>query len=182
MGARAYVLIDEFEPLDGDSVVEIGSERGEGSTAYFRKYCEDKHLPFYSVDVDPLIENVIKSDGAEWLEAFEGTIGFAYLDNFDYIFEHIAGKEWVQRQIENYAKRGVTMNNENSERAHLEQAKHIARLSRIGTVVIFDDTWFDNGYHGKGAKAVPYLLGKGFQLVNEVDSIPESYVQLRRIQ
>lgn len=182
MGARAYILIDSWKPLKDDVVIEIGSERGEGSTEYLKNYCNDNDLDFYSVDINPSIDGVIKADGATWLKSFQGTIGFAYLDNFDYIFDHIKDEDWVKEQIRDYKSLGIDMNNDNSENAHLEQAKLVHKNSRIGTEILFDDTWMQaDKYYGKGAKALDFLKNNGYE-VNYIGYDYKGYAHTRRVK
>ena len=95
MGARAYKILNCYSIfLDkGQNIVEIGSERGEGSTKYFHQICQEKGYNFYTVDIDPksyknaysiVGERAQLNDGKEFLIAFSGKISFAYLDNFDW--------------------------------------------------------------------------------------------------
>lgn len=167
MGAKAYRMIEHWHWQPGDAVVEVGSDRGDGSTSFLSAFCADRQLDFFSIDIDPVNEPMILDNGEAWLRRFDGVIGFAYLDNFDYVFDSIAGMKFVARQIERYAELGLEMTNEASERAHLAQSMEVLRCSRPGTQVLFDDTWLeDDGWHGKGARAVPFLLSNGFGLVN----------------
>lgn len=179
MGARAYNLINLCQFKKGETAIEIGSERGEGSTEYLKEYCTDRNIPFYSVDIDPQVEGVIKSDGADWLRSFNNPIKYAYLDNFDYIFKDVEKEWWIKDQVEHYKKLGVEMTNENSEKAHLEQARLIHDLSVYNALIVIDDTW--GSYEGKGARAVPFLLKNGWRIINEVGNNELSYVALRRI-
>ena len=79
------------------SFVEIGSDRGEGSTAYLSQFAERTGRDFFSVDFAPEgVANARRVCGAcayqglgeEFLQnAFStvskfGTISFAYLDNY----------------------------------------------------------------------------------------------------
>ena len=186
MGARAYTLIAEVDFQPGEVAVEIGSERGEGSTAYLRQHCAEREVEFFSVDIDPQVEGVIQSDGATWLHGFDRfalLVKFAYLDNFDYVFPSIVGQPWVQDQIEGYLKFQIEMTNENSEQAHLDQAIEVNRLSVPGTMVVIDDTWVEHGvWYGKGATAVPYLQSAGFRVLDGFDGLPpeSSCVALQR--
>lgn len=181
MGARAYTLIEEFAFEPEDTVIEIGSERGEGSTNYFSEFCKANDIEFHSVDIDPHNNIAERAKGEEWLAKYNKQIGFAYLDNFDYIFDSIIGKDWVEEQIKGYKKFGMVMNNKNSELAHFLQAKEVLRLSRVGTEILFDDTWLDGVYRGKGATAVPYLLDNGFTVVSTGGKEHKGYVLVRRI-
>lgn len=85
--------------LDGNSViVEIGSERGEGSTAYFAQLAKKHNVEFHTVDIldhskDKVNDTNITwhvADGATWCRdeypKINKKISVMYLDNFDYIF------------------------------------------------------------------------------------------------
>jgi hypothetical protein len=48
-------------------------------------------------------------------------IMFLYLDNFDFIYDHLVGL--VDNQISTYKNLGVTMNNKNSKLVHLKQTQ-----------------------------------------------------------
>lgn len=181
MGARAYDLIRTCTFKASEVAVEIGAERGEGSSYYLKGYCDALNVPFFSVDIEPQPAFAIQSDGTAYLKQMRAPIKFAYLDNFDYIFPEIEGKSWVQDQISHYKTLGYEMNNENSITAHLDQAVEVARLSVPGTLVVLDDTWQENGgFYGKGAKAVPFLLNQGWKLFKTEGKTFKSFTALRR--
>ena len=58
MGAGAFGYINQFIAwLAANNpgnlcVVEIGSERGEGSTRHFATFCAQNNMAFYTVDMD----------------------------------------------------------------------------------------------------------------------------------
>lgn len=111
--------------LDADSViVEIGSERGEGSTAYFSKLAQSYGVPFHTVDIlDHAQQKVADStinwhvcDGATWCRneypKINKKISVLYLDNFDLVynpgtihnplwtrdlFDRIRGESWPEQ-------------------------------------------------------------------------------------
>ena len=111
-------------------------------------------------------------------------ICFAYLDNFDYIPPDSEDEQWITdmkvRYIEEY---GIELTNENSANVHLEQTKLIHERSGEKCYILFDDTWdiksartFEgwvtpensyDGWYGKGAKAVPWLLSNGWSLIEK---------------
>jgi hypothetical protein len=126
MGAQAYGLIEDIPFLPGECVVELGSERGEGSTYYFVEYCGGRGIPFYTVDPD-------KNDGyttasqiarchaycmtgeqflAEVFPSFGLKIKFAYLDNFDWAWESWGENhpmiEYLQSLYGNFASNSAT--------------------------------------------------------------------------
>ena len=86
----------------------------------------------------------------------------AYLDAFD-----IAHGRHSQYRRDRY--REILSTEITDEGAHeMHRACAEALVTRIvpGGLVVIDDTWRDrDGYHGKGATAVPLLLQRGFRIV-----------------
>lgn len=187
MGARSYVLIDKYcaEFKENEVVLEIGSSRGEGSTEYFAEFCRKRNVPFYSVDFEPSAYNRAKATqgtiayqctGEHFLEnifpkldlnGLDLKIRFAYLDNFDWIWNGGESSQFYKNQINLYKKYNLVMNNENSQSAHLEQSILIDKYSADNCLILFDDTWqtMDGGFSGKGGKAVSTLLGMGYKII-----------------
>ena len=181
MGARAYKIIEQLSQYITNDIVEIGSERGEGSTLYFKSFSKDKNN-FYTVDFDNTIyknaKNIVGANayhmtGEKFLEEeypkLSGKISFAYLDNFDYIFPEIEGRNFIRKQIEQYKEYGVQMNNDNSKLAHLNQAKLIDKYAADACFILFDDTYIDHTgeYSGKGGTAIMWLLENGWKIMNK---------------
>jgi hypothetical protein len=183
MGDRAYQIIENYvDQLEG-AVIEIGAENpreycadgfGEGSTRFFAAACKPRGLPFYSIDIDEAaydqvrqIEGVtaFRMKGEDFLDRefpqFGQKIAFAYLDNFDWVVDD--GKIF-----DIYAKEGMFANNENSLKAHLDQAIRVVEHAADRCIILFDDTWpaADRSFTGKGGTAVPYLLEHGFSLLH----------------
>jgi hypothetical protein len=189
MGARAYNLINEvIEHYKEGIVLEIGMERGEGSTTFFNHFCQIKGIEFYSVDFDPNTFQIVKEMKLDWtvpicmsgekflFEYFpelKKKIFFAYLDNFDYIFPHIRGHEQIIKQQSRYKEFGFEMdeNNHNSHRAHLIQAFLIdLDFAAEPCYFLLDDTWRKGDvWYGKGATAVPYLLSRNYKIISKPD-------------
>lgn len=193
MGASMYKVIEmlEFEP--NECVVEIGSEHGEGSTAFLSEFCLGRNIPFFSVDVDPVVFVQIvripgvlpfNMTGEHFLEYtfsyFGQKIKFAYLDNFDWIWS-----SWpkdhplILEETVIYNNIDMVLSNENSQKAHLTQAMLIDKFAADRCVIVLDDTWLktDGTFDGKGGTAVPWLLANGYHLVHEpkaFDGDPDS--------
>lgn len=181
MGAEAYDLIARADFWPGTCAVEIGGERGEGSTSYLSAYCDFIGVPFYSVDIDPHHERTQRGDGETFLRGLLEPVAFCYLDNFDYVFASIEGKPWVDDQRARYAEFGLEMNNRASEIAHLRQAQALHVIAIPGCLVVIDDTWADlDGYHGKGARAVPWLIRHGWHVERADGDQWDGYFALRR--
>jgi hypothetical protein len=191
MGAKAFQLIKlpeikaRLKKLKG-SIVEIGSDRGEKSTQFLNDFAKKHDLDFFTVDIDDEIyknavnicgDKAYQMTGELFLSQYfpkNKKIGFAYLDNFDFIYEEIIGSKVVLGQIENYKKYGIEMNNENSKQTHLEQTKLIAEnYADDYCVILFDDTYLNkNGdLDGKGHYAVEYLLENGWIVIEDNLSI-----------
>ena len=188
-------FIDNSEKMDGD-IIEIGAERevvvnnekvadGEGSTRYLKSFAKQNSLNFYSVDFDENVynsnkatmgENIFHMKGEDFLEkvypnldSSSGKICFAYLDNFDYIFPEIEGRDFINEQISLYKKYGVEMNNDNSKLAHLKQSKLVHKYKSNNCFILFDDTYINHKgeYSGKGGTSIPWLLDRGWKILNE---------------
>ena len=137
----------------GQNVIEIGSERGEGSTRFFYDICKKRQLNFHTVDFDPNIFQDAKSiagdaahlqDGAEFLQSFQGPISFAYLDNFDWDWGGMEAQ--ISLQTQRYSELGQQLNNDNSQNAHLEQAQLIESKADDPCLILFDDTYLDSEF------------------------------------
>lgn len=177
---RAMQLMDE---RNAQVVVETGTSRGGttnfegdgGSTIIFGDWAYDRNRQFYSVDInpesvrgakealDPNNKNVtvVCQDSLEFLANFPHKIDFLYLDSFDYDLK----------------------NPTPSQEHHLKEV--IAAYPHLTpqTVIMIDDcnAWYLPG-GGKGGKAIPYLVGQGWKVINNnyqvilvrEDSIPSN--------
>lgn len=189
MGARAYRYLSLYEPAPG-CLIEIGSERGEGSTEFLAAYAELHSLRFYTTDIDPdayeaakrLTDGASLGSGEDMLIHLDGPISVAYMDGFDWIPRHHESEPWIADQRARYTQLGFELNNEICQQTHLREAQLIAKRATNRCVVIVDDTWTEANWTGKGGLAVPYLLDHGFTVV--IDDQPEGnslgYVVLRR--
>ena len=189
MGACAYDLVvdffahEKFADASNCCALEIGSERGEGSTFFLHQFFARRGVPFYSVDFEKSAyqqAHAICSGGAylmsgeeflaEVFPSFGRRVIFAYLDNFDWIYKSWGKKtadKIISRQAPSYRRQGMTLSNQNSMKAHLAQSKLLCHHASPECIVLCDDTWPlpDSGYSGKGGLAVPYLLGEGFRVL-----------------
>lgn len=180
---KAYRLADKYGPYPPGIAVEVGSERGEGSTAYLAQYFEKvNNVGFFSVDfedeahlraVEIIGARAYHMMGETFLSSHApgfGKICFAYLDNYDWWFG-VGGtlEQCLSDQIALYAEHGLVLNNLESVLSHLRQAKAIAANAHEKCVVIFDDTkpTPDGNYWGKGGAGVPYLLTEGFEIAEQ---------------
>jgi hypothetical protein len=179
MGTKPYIKLENIDLISNDNniVVEIGSERGEGSSVWLYEWAKKHNIEFYSIDVEhrmreqnyPEINWVITSSGSNWckntLPGLNKKIKVLYLDNFDWIWdpENIPG--WIQAFLDSYAQRGVTMNNQNSQEEHRLQVECCLPYLDEQSVVIMDDTFYTNNqWDGKCATAIPLLIENGFKM------------------
>ena len=185
MGIIRYNLIDNYD-LQG-SVVEIGTDRAEGSTGYLSQACKVAGLKFYTVDFDLAIEdqpdaNQFRMTGEEFFAKhfpMDEKICFAYLDGFDWTWEQPPHRgdyipPYIPKQIARYKEYGLEMNNENSQQSHLILTKAVAKHAAKKCVILFDDTFVvnadgerghgrdENWFSGKGGTAVPWLVEQGW--------------------
>jgi hypothetical protein len=208
MGAKKYTYVKTLIPTidtyksEGACIVEIGSERGEGSTSFLANFAKIHEIPFYTVDFDPAqyatADAICRKMDDPNIRAFcmkgedfftnvfpslNNTIAFLYLDNFDFIYDHLVGH--VDHQISAYQALGVTMNNRNSKRAHLKQTQLAEPFMHPLGFILCDDT-FRRGpeWDGKCAYAIPYLLSREWQIVESDpgSSAPDNgYAVLQRV-
>ena len=186
MGMQPYRLLENnFLNLKCSAnhiVLEIGSERGSGSSEWLYNWAKLRNMDFHSVDVTNWAINTIKNpkinfhvaqSGSEWcknmLPLLNKKIKILYLDNFDWICEEwkLNPPDWVSAQISGYASRGVVMNNENSQNEHLLQTQYCLPYMDEESIVIVDDTYYDlatNTWSGKCAKVMPLLENNGYKL------------------
>lgn len=168
MGAKAYKLIDKM-PING-TIVEIGGDRGEGSTQYLFDIAGKKKTSFYTVDMSArccrklkqITDNVWNFLGEDFLQheypkITSRPIGFAYLDNFDLVTNNRIDLRDRRRA---YRKYGLIMDdsNLNSKISHLKQALLVDKYSVPGTYIMVDDTWLtQDGWEGKGGLVASIL-------------------------
>jgi hypothetical protein len=163
-------------------IVEIGSDRWEGSSAYFADLANTHSMKFISVDLDEearrrvrrtinpdheAIAQFIHAEGNKWSAEYqESPIKVLYLDNFDWDWRTDRQQSMIQDQVRWYQARGIVMNNLNCQTAHLTQMINLFPHMSAQSIVCVDDTYEYNGvFIGKGGAVVPYLLGQGFGML-----------------
>lgn len=182
MGAGAFRIIEKYQKYLNGDIVEIGSERGEGSTSFFHQFAQAKNLNFYSVDMEHnsyqnafniIGDNAYHMRGEDFLmndySKKQAKITFLYLDNFDFIYPYIAQKPFIQEQIAAYKRNGLEMNNDNSKKAHFDQMQLVLNNFLADfCYILFDDTYINDYGHfdGKGGTCVPALLRKGWVMAD----------------
>lgn len=179
MGSRPYTKLENIELSTNDNniVVEIGSENGDGSSLWLYDWATKHNIEFYSVDVEHRMREktysqinwIVASSGSDWcknvLPGLNKTIKVLYLDNFDWIWDENDLVPEMKIQIENYAKRGIVMNNQNCQEEHRLQIEYCLPYLDKQSVVIMDDTFYNNNmWDGKCAKVIPLLIENGFKI------------------
>lgn len=177
-----YREIGRFLPdtIDGDHVfVEIGSDRGEGSTKYLDDLAAAHDTRLITVDISTRASQHLASScantefviaqGSEWSREFaqRGTrISVLYLDNFDYIWDVHRISPAIRQQIFRYESSGLRMDNQNCQVEHLRQMINLAPALHPQATVAFDDTYCVNDcWIGKCGPAVVYMKTLGWRVV-----------------
>lgn len=160
---------------EGDIILEIGSDRHEGSTEYFAALGPEFHTVDIIDDAQRRLAGTPNINfhigfGSEWCEhelpKLDKKIGLVYLDNFDYIWDvDEIGNPHIEKQKQQYADMGIIMDNTNCQIEHLRQTMLIYPFLTERAVVVYDDTYTRNGcWIGKGGASVTWLLAQGFRI------------------
>ena len=189
--AKFYREAEKYlDQIDPGAWVEIGVDRGEGSTSWLCNMAEKQGSNFYAVDIDPDQINRIKTNlwdtdqlpahvntavsaGETFLENFSShynePVSLVYLDNFDWNYWVGLEEPWVLDIMAKYRDKFDTeMTNLNSQISHLRQAMALIPLFAPKSLVICDDTWLvpkQGIFSGKCSAAIPLLMGVGFSLL-----------------
>ena len=179
---RVYQHIGSYiDPNTNGVFVEIGSDRGEGSTQWLDALAADHNTKLITVDTSskaksrweeqlPSTEFVVQT-GSEWADNFYRTgtgISVLYLDNFDYIWDINEIRPAIKLQMAEYAAQGVAMTNQACQTEHLKQLMSLYPCLTQNAVVAFDDTYcYNDCWIGKCGPGVVYLLAKGWTVVHQ---------------
>ena len=179
---RVYQHIGNYLESNTTGVfVEIGSDRGEGSTAWLDALAKDHNTKLITVDISPKAKGHLESQlpdtefvvqsGSDWADDFyESGQGIAvlYLDNFDYIWDINEVRPAIKLQMADYANRGIPMTNQACQIEHLKQLMLLYPCLVQDAVVAFDDTYcYNDCWIGKCGPAVVYLLACGWEVVHQ---------------
>jgi hypothetical protein len=158
--------------------VEIGSDRGEGSTLELDRLAGLHSVRLTTVDILPNAQahlsqqlpctDFVIASGSAWASSYQGpAISCLYLDNFDYIWDiNEVGHKPTLIQMAEYADRGLVMSNQNSQIEHMAQMVALYPHLAPGAVVMFDDTYQVNDcWIGKCGPAVVFLQAQGWSIV-----------------
>jgi len=163
----------------GSVLVEIGSDRFEGSTQALDDLAGRHGTRLLSVDVTNDAQQRLGSilghteficaTGSAWAREYDGPpIACLYLDNFDYIWDINRYHVQIHKQMQQYAARGQQMTNQNCQTEHMAQLIHLYPHLAETAIVMFDDTYCHNDcWVGKNGPGVVYLLAQGWRVVHE---------------
>jgi hypothetical protein len=182
MGSVFKEIKNYIQPGPG-VYVEIGSDRGEGSTQELAELAQRNGTKLITVDISdrargrlqtqlPEVEFVV-ADGASWAREFahfnsDTDVACVYLDNFDYIWDINEVRPAIKMQMHEYASRGVAMTNQQCQLEHMRQIVELYSLLTPTATVVLDDTFLKNDcWMGKSAGVVLYLLAKNWQVVHQ---------------
>lgn len=178
---EGIIFYEQIGSVEPDTVwVEIGSERGEGSTMALAGQAQRWNTHLYSVDIDSYARDNLRhpnltcfvESGSNWAKStwpnIAKKISLLHLDNFDWIWNVQKIEPWIQKQIETYKiKFNKTMNNENCQQEHFEQVIALYPWLADNCIVVLDDTFIDNGvWSGKAGPSVVYLKYQGFRCIH----------------
>jgi hypothetical protein len=195
MGAIFRDAEKHIADLGNSIVLEIGSDRYEGSTEYFSNLAQQHGVAFHSVDIVNDAQRRLghlpvhwhTQPGSEWCQTVLPTmgveVGCVYLDNFDYNWDvKQPPQDWVKERQMFYAQTvGVEMTNQNSQIEHLRQILAIYPYLADSAVVVCDDTYtYNDCWIGKSGAVVIYLLANGFELVSHIREPKDLGVILKR--
>lgn len=179
---RVYQHIGAYLPDSVNGVfVEIGSDRGEGSTVWLDALAADYHTQLITVDVSSKAKSrlhtqchnteFVVDSGSAWAREFAKThsdISVLYLDNFDYIWDINDVRPAIQMQMREYAEQGCAMTNQNCQVEHMRQLSALYPQLAKDVVVAFDDTYcYNDCWIGKNGPGVVFLLANDFEIVHQ---------------
>ena len=173
----------------GGSLVEIGASRpgDDQSTQYLHDLSKHLGISFVTCDINRNRVADLNSQGIsatclkgeEFLPMYAPKIAIAYLDNFDWNWHPMATEDWTLDQIKEYRDNySLEMTNVYSQAAHVHQAVLLETKTAENSIVCIDDTWFVrewDTYQGKGGAAVPYLLAKGYIVLETTNGRDGTY-------
>ncbi len=179
---NAKSFIDNLTFKENNIIVEIGSDRCEGSTEWFNEYAKSLNVDFYSVDVvDYALKTfshllntkfIVTESGSKWahedLPKIDKKIKVLYLDNYDWLGPMNNLRPHELEQVDEYKNRGVQINNLDCQREHLHQMVGCLPYMDEESLIICDDTPYQEHsgiYIGKNGAVIPYLLSYGYEIV-----------------
>lgn len=181
---KVFRLAEQYLPAVGpdDVFVEIGSDRGEGSTRTFSDIAQRNQTVVHTVDINSypkewcekhgFTQGIVwhQAIGSEWAKNVFPTLNkkivCLYLDNFDYNYNTVRIDPMILEQQKQYREEfGIEMTNENCLVEHMKQMIALLPYMSEHSIVICDDTYDSNGcWIGKGGPIVTFLQAHGYHL------------------
>lgn len=173
---RYAMIALKFNP----NIMEFGVSRDFGSTRLISDLAIKTNSSIKLVDPNQKnllnavnsVEDKLKletycSKGEDLQSEIFKNVGLFHLDGFDIVTSHSHKKS----TIEDYKNNNIDLikdGNVLSAESHFKISLKIIEVSKnYPCLIIFDDTWADNGiWYGKGATAVPKLISEGFSLIS----------------
>ena len=183
MGSIYKYISDFVNDINEDEVLlEIGSDRYEGSTADLAALAQLYRSHLHTVDIKADIAGRLShqvtgpytfhhASGETITATWNKKIRVLYLDNFDWDWEVAVESEMISSQKTWYRTQGLEMSNINSQISHLTQVINLTPWLTPRSIIAIDDTYLHNGvFIGKGGAAVPYLITQGFNVIKIHDN------------
>lgn len=188
---HAENYLDRLATADTSVFVEIGSDKGNGSTLPLADMAKSLGTRLITVDIeeqllgklhyrypgDPRLDNIscVCAQGSHWAKTIfpsqNLTISCLYLDNFDWDYGDSQWHHLIVEQQAEYTAKGYTMTNFNSQLEHLAQMTALLPYMDQSSIVICDDTYtWNNCWVGKCGAVVPYLQLNGYEVIDKDDS------------
>jgi len=159
-------------------LVEIGSDRYEGSTEFLANLAKSRDQVLHSIDIDQSASQRIRhqnivwhhQSGREWCETvlldLDSKIDLLYLDNFDYDWDISKSSDMISLQKKVYLEKfKIEMNNKNCQIEHMSQAVGCLPYMDDAGVIMCDDTYLWNDcWVGKCGPVVVWLQSQGWIL------------------
>ena len=188
---QAESYLDRLETTPNSVFVEIGSDKGNGSTLPLAGMAKTLGVRLITVDIeqqlmgrlryrypdDTRLDNIdcVCAQGSQWAkETFPThnlTISCLYLDNFDWDYGDPRWQHLIADQLKDYANKGYEMTNFNSQLEHLAQMLALLPHMDRSSIIICDDTYtWNNCWVGKCGAVVSLLQLNGYNIIEKDDS------------
>jgi len=151
MGKLYNKIHDYIDHCDNGNILEIGMDRGEGSTQTFIDLATSRGVEYVGVDIEPKKfagdnVDVHTMTGEEYLAQNTKKFSIVYLDNFDWNYWALENSI-IKRQSAVYEKHMNTeLTNVNSQKSHLLQAIALEPYLTPNATIMCDDTWWEEKY------------------------------------